>query len=70
MWVQFIAKMFDGMASNINYATDLRIFISVINGALILHCEDSSMLRLCLATYINAATQFRNLFATNEYVTS
>ena len=63
-----MARMFEGMAGNLTYTTDIHLFINVINGALILHCEDSSMLRLSCATYINAAHQFKNLFATNGLV--
>lgn len=64
-WVQLVYCMIEGMAGNLTYTTDLHLFINVINGAFLLHCEDSSMLRLCLATYINTAHIFNNLFATN-----
>ncbi|KAF2352742.1 hypothetical protein FHG87_016501 [Trinorchestia longiramus] len=67
-WVQLVYCMCEGMAGNLTYTTDLHLFINVINGAVLLHCEDSSMLRLCLATYINIAHTFNNLFATNGYL--
>lgn len=41
---------------------------NVVNGALILHAEDSSVLRLCMATYLNAAHQFKNIFNINGYL--
>ncbi|XP_042207937.1 protein unc-80 homolog isoform X3 [Homarus americanus] len=68
MWVQLVNRMFEGMAGNLTYTTDLHLFLNVINGALLLHCEDSSMLRLCMASYINAAHHFKNLFSTNGYL--
>lgn len=42
---------------------DLNLFLNVINGAILLHCEDSVMLRLCLASLINIAVHFSNIFA-------
>ena len=40
----------------------------MVNGALILHCEDSSILRLCMATFLNAAHWFKNIFCSNGYL--
>lgn len=67
-WVQLVCRMLEGMAGNLTYTTDLHLFINVINGGLIMHCEESAMLRLCLATYINAANIFNNLFASSGYM--
>ncbi len=47
---------------------DITLFLNVINGAFILHCEDFAMLRFCLATYISTAKHFRHIFATNGLV--
>jgi hypothetical protein len=47
---------------------DITLFINVINGAFILHCEDFAMLRFCLAIYISIAKHFRHIFATNGFV--
>jgi hypothetical protein len=44
---------------------DITLFLNVINGAFILHCEDFAMLRFCLAIYISIAKHFRHIFATN-----
>ncbi|XP_063871430.1 protein unc-80 homolog isoform X10 [Scylla paramamosain] len=68
MWVQLVTRMFEGMAGNLTYTTDLHLFLNVINGAFLLHCEDSSMLRLCMAAYVNAAHHFKNFFSTNGYI--
>ncbi|XP_042889771.1 protein unc-80 homolog isoform X4 [Penaeus japonicus] len=68
MWVQLVNRMFEGMAGNLTYTTDIHLFLNVINGALLLHCEDSSMLRLCMASYVNAAHHFKNLFSTSGYL--
>jgi hypothetical protein len=44
---------------------DITLFLPIINGSFILHCEDLVMLRYCLATYINIVKHFRHIFATN-----
>lgn len=64
-WVKLIRQMFEAMVGNFAYAADIHLFINVINGALVLYCEDAVMLRFCMATYINAGHQFRNVFAVN-----
>ena len=46
---------------------DIHLFINVINGVMILHCEDSVVLRHCMATYIDMAVHFNNLFSNNGY---
>lgn len=46
---------------------DLHLFLNVVNGALLLQCEDSSMLRFCLSTLINAAIKFTDIFAIDGY---
>jgi len=44
---------------------DLHLFINVINGVFILHCEDSAILRHCMATYIELSFHFKAVFSTN-----
>ena len=59
IWVKMMSRMFEGMAGNFAYSGDIHLFINVVNGCLLLHCEDSAMLRLVMATYISAAHQFK-----------
>lgn len=68
MWVRLIARMFEAMAGNFAYSGDIHLFLNVLNGAVILHSEDSCILRYVMATYINAAFHFKNIFATNGYL--
>ena len=68
MWVKLIARMFEAMAGNFAYSGDIHLFLNVLNGALILHSEDSCILRYVIATYINAAHNFKNIFSTNGYL--
>lgn len=47
---------------------DLHLFVNVINGVLILHCEDSAVLRHCMATFIEMTYHFKTVFSTNGLV--
>lgn len=67
-WVRLVSRMFEVTSGFFAEAGDLHLFLNVVNGALLLHCEDASILRLCMSTYINAAHQFKNIFATNGYL--
>lgn len=40
------------MPNTYPWSADLQLFLNVYNGTLILHAEDSSVLRQCLAFYI------------------
>lgn len=67
-WVRLVAKMFEVSSGFFADSADLHLFLNVVNGTLLLHCEDATVVRLCMATYINAAHQFKNIFATNGYL--
>ncbi|XP_065199931.1 protein unc-80 homolog isoform X3 [Planococcus citri] len=67
MWVRLIARMFEAMAGNFAYSSDIHLSMNVLNGALMLHGEDACILRYVMATYINAAYNFKNIFSTNGY---
>lgn len=68
MWVRLIARMFEAMAGNFAYSGDIHLLLNVLNGAVILHSEDACILRYVMATYINAAHNFKNIFSTNGLV--
>lgn len=67
MWVRLIARMFEAMAGNFAYSGDIHLFLNVLSGAAILHSEDSCIMRYVMATFINAAFNFKNIFSTNGY---
>ena len=66
--IKLIAGLFYNMDGKTTTTWDITLFLNVINGAFILHCEDFAMLRFCLATYISTAKHFRHIFATNGFV--
>lgn len=59
--------MFEAMAGNFAYSSDIHLLMNVLNGALILHSQDSLILRYVVATYINGAHNFKNIFSLNGY---
>ena len=63
-----MSELFRGMSSTTTWSNDLLLFLNVINGALILHCEDIAVLRLTLATFISASRHFKQVFSTNGSV--
>ncbi|XP_037051116.1 protein unc-80 homolog isoform X4 [Bradysia coprophila] len=67
MWVRLIARMFEAMAGNFAYSADIQLFLNVLSGAAILHSTDACIMRYVMATFINAAFNFKNIFSTNGY---
>ncbi|CAF0857757.1 unnamed protein product [Adineta steineri] len=67
-WIKLIGCIFFNMDGKTSTTSDITLFLPIINGSFILHCEDSAMLRFCLATYINIVKHFRHIFATNGYL--
>ncbi|CAD5215802.1 unnamed protein product [Bursaphelenchus okinawaensis] len=66
VWSQLISDMFEKMENAFMFG-DLHLFINVINGILIMHCEDILILRRCMATYLTMAIHFNTLFASQGF---
>ena len=66
VWAKLISDMFEKMENAFMFG-DLHLFINVINGILIIHCEDIIILRRCMATYITMAIHFNTLFASQGF---
>ena len=66
-WCRMIWSLFSAMDSKSVSSWDISLFLNVVNGSFILHCEDLNMIRNCLAIYIKTARHFQHLFATNGY---
>ena len=63
---QLITSLFQCMSTDFPWGSaDLNLFLNVINGAILLHCEDAAVLRLCLAAFVNIAVHFSTIFASN-----
>ena len=53
------------MDSKTTSLSEITVFLNVINGAFVLHCEDLNMMRSCLAIYISVVKHFQQIFSTN-----
>lgn len=51
-WCQLVNSMFLKMTSTFPWSTDLQLFLNTYNGTLVLHAEDATILRHCLAFYL------------------
>ncbi|XP_041056206.1 protein unc-80 homolog [Carcharodon carcharias] len=67
MWIKLLEEMFLGMPSEFPWGDEIMLFLNVFNGALILHPEDSALLRQYAATVINTAVHFNHLFSLSGY---
>ncbi|XP_047400526.1 protein unc-80 homolog isoform X2 [Sciurus carolinensis] len=67
LWIQLLEEMFLGMPSEFPWGDEIMLFLNVFNGALILHPEDSALLRQYAATVINTAVHFNHLFSLSGY---
>lgn len=67
-WTKLVSRMFEVTSGFFAQSGDLHLFLNLINGIMVLHCEDASVLRFCCGTIINAAIQFKNIFAYNGYL--
>uniref|UniRef100_A0A0K0E172 UNC80_C domain-containing protein n=3 Tax=Strongyloides stercoralis TaxID=6248 RepID=A0A0K0E172_STRER len=65
-WINLITSIFEKMENAFMFG-DLHLFINVINGVMIVHCEDILILRRCLATYLSVAIHFNQHFASQGF---
>ncbi|VDM83919.1 unnamed protein product, partial [Strongylus vulgaris] len=65
-WAKLMSDMFEKMENAFMFA-DLHLFINVVNGIMIMHCEDLLILRRCAATYIAMSIHFNSLFASQGF---
>ncbi|KAJ3584353.1 hypothetical protein NHX12_014848 [Muraenolepis orangiensis] len=67
LWIKLLEEMFLGMPSEYPWGDEMMLFLNVFNGALLLHPEDSALLRQYTATAINTAAHFNHLFSLSGY---
>jgi hypothetical protein len=66
-WVRFILGLFVQARPGYDWENSLGLFLNVVNGALLLHSEDLSILRQALAALIVAASKFVQVFRRHGY---
>ncbi|XP_077449386.1 protein unc-80 homolog isoform X14 [Stigmatopora argus] len=67
LWIKLLEEMFLGMPSEYPWGDEMMLFLNVFNGALLLHPEDSALVRQHTATAINTAVHFNHLFSLSGY---
>ena len=68
IWVKFVLQLFKSIKPEFDWSNSLILFLNVINGALLLHSEDSNILKFCLASLLMAATKFGSIFKKDGYL--
>lgn len=68
VWVKFILQLFKSLKPDFDWSNNIILFLNVINGALLLHSEDSTILKYCLASLLVAATKFSSIFKKDGYL--
>lgn len=67
MWVRFILELFRSVKPDYDWSNTMILFLNVINGSLLLHSEDHTILKFCLASLITAASKFKSIFKRDGY---
>ena len=67
MWVRFVLQLFKSVKPDYNWSNSMILFLNVISGSLLLHSENHTILRYCLATLLTAATKFKSAFKRDGY---
>ena len=68
IWVKFVLQLFKSIKPDFDWSNNLILFLNVINGALLLHSEDSNILKFCLASLLMVATKFSSIFKKDGYL--
>ena len=69
LWARFILQLFTSVKADYEWSNSMALFLNVINGSILLHSEDHSILRFCLASLLTAASKFRSVFKKDGYQT-
>lgn len=56
------------MPGTFGWMSEMKLFLNIINGSLILHAEDHGVLRTCLSLYLNISLHFKQVFSTEGSV--
>ena len=67
MWARFVLQLFRSTKPDYNWSNSMILFLNVVNGALLLHSEDHTILRFCLASLLTAASKFSSIFKRDGY---
>jgi len=66
-WVRFVLQLFRSIKPDYDLSNSMILFLNVVNGALLLHSENHTILRFCLASLLTAAGKFNAIFKQDGY---
>lgn len=67
MWVRFVLELIASASKDYDWSNTMLLFINVINGALLLHSEDQTILYCCMVTLLVTVTKFNSIFKKDGY---
>lgn len=67
MWVRFVLELVASASPDYDWGNTLLLFVNVVNGALLLHSEDQTILHYCLVTILTTVAKFNSVFKKDGY---
>lgn len=67
-WVQFVLQLIVSASRDYDWANSMPLFMNVVNGSLLLHSEDHTILYFTLSTMLLTATKFESIFKKDGYL--
>lgn len=67
MWVRFVMQLMVAASRDYDWSNSMLLFMNVVNGALLLHSENHTILYYSLATILIATTKFNSVFKKDGY---
>jgi hypothetical protein len=67
MWVRFVLELVASVSVDYDWSNTLLLFMNVVNGALLLHGEDQTILYYSLVTILTTVTKFNPIFMKDGY---
>ena len=67
VYLQFVCMLLGTLHETTTAGYEIELFLNVINGAMLLLCENIVILRSCLAGFLNISRHFGHIFAISGY---
>lgn len=65
--MQFVLELVKSVRADYDWSNTLILFMNVVNGALLLHGEDQTILYYSLVTMLTTVTKFNPIFVKDGY---
>ena len=67
LWVQFVLQLITSASQDYDWSNSMVLFVNVINGSLLLHSEDQTILYHSLVAILTVVTKFNSIFKKDGY---